>query len=121
MEAHMSFSKPAFPGPGGTFRTEIDDLTNNRHITLYPGNFTHDAITAPPGGHLRTRSLQKNAEMLLQLQDSFAQRPDRSKPDGQSHVVPLGTNQQAGMMLFGHKSEFTSAKGRQAQRRALGV
>jgi hypothetical protein len=108
---YMSFASPGYPAPGGTFRIEIDDLKKHRHITLYPGPTNHYAATELTNGQDRIFSVQRYAQMLQQLQDSYLQRPDRPKPDGQSHVAPLGAKQQDGVTLYGHKSEFTSNKG----------
>ena len=109
---YMSFSDNFFPGPGHVFRIEIDDQKNNRHLTLHPGFSTSTYSTrTPANGHSRLFSIQQSAEMLTQIQDSYAQRPDRPKSDGQSHITALGTRNQDGMTLFGHKSEFTSTTG----------
>jgi len=107
---YMTFSDSHFPGPGGIYRIEIDDLPNNRHITLHPGRSSNSYYLGPLG-NARTFTLQSNARMLQQLQDSYLQRPDRTKPDGQAHETALGVKQQEGLTLFGHRSEFTSTKG----------
>jgi hypothetical protein len=110
---YMSFSDTNYPGPGGIFDVEINDLPNSRHIFLHPGLSNHNTygVMVPPDGHFRTFSLQKNAAMLQQLQSSILQKPDRTRPDGQVHLTPLGTKQQDGITLFGQKSEVTSNSG----------
>jgi hypothetical protein len=105
---YTSFSDPNYPTPDHVVSIEIDDLKNNRHIGLHPGSNGRPFIQPR---HYRTFSVQKNAEMMQQLQASFVERPDRAEADGQVHITSLGAKQQDGMTLFGHKSEFTSNKG----------
>jgi hypothetical protein len=56
-------------------------------------------------------SVQRNHDMLQQMQDSYIERPNRPKPDGQAVETALGIKQQDGITFFGHKSEFTSTSG----------
>jgi hypothetical protein len=102
----------SFAAAGRTYRIEIQDVPNNRSITLYssPPNYMYH-LSPFPGGHFRPTSVQKNGEMLAELQESYLQRPNRAKPDGQSVETSLGVKQQDGMTLFGHRSEFTSNTG----------
>jgi hypothetical protein len=102
----------SFASEGRAYRIEIQDVPNNRSITLYPSppNYTYHLLPFP-GGHFRPISVQKNGEMLAELQESYLQRPNRARPDGQAVETSLGVKQQDGMTLFGHRSEFTSNTG----------
>jgi hypothetical protein len=98
---------------GQPYQTVISDVPNNRVITLLlPSPFQHQYLLRdPPGGHFTVISVQRRREMLQQMQDSYIERPNRPKPDGQAVEIALGVKQQNGITLFGHKSEFTSNSG----------
>ncbi len=102
----------SFASAGRTYRIEIQDVPNNRSVTLYPSppRYTYH-LSLFPGGHFRPTSVQKNGEMLAELQESYLERPNRAKPDGQAVETSLGVKRQDGMTLFGHRSEFTSNTG----------
>jgi hypothetical protein len=88
--------------PEGTpYEVDIDDLPNNRMITLYPPNHTYK-LSTPQGGKFHTLSLEEVAKMLEWRQEYFAQGVERPP----FRLTSLGVKQEDGMTLYGQKTEL---------------
>jgi hypothetical protein len=107
--SYMAFLSPiGGPFPAGTpYQVMILDVVNQRIITLYPANRNYHLQHTK----LRTSSAHQYAQTLQNMQNSYAQNPDRIKPDGKNHDIALGAKQQDGMMIYGAIQEFTSDTG----------
>jgi hypothetical protein len=87
--------------PDGTpTKVDIDDLPNNRMITLYPQNHTYK-LSTPQVGKFHTFSLEEVAKILEQLQEENAQGSERPP----LRLTSLGVKQEDGMTLYGQKTE----------------
>jgi hypothetical protein len=90
---------------GGTPEIEIDDVPNNRMITLNPRDHTYRLLT-PQGGKFHTLSVQQLTEMLQNFQDTNAQGVEHPP---NLRLTSLGVKQESGMTLYGQKEEWHTA------------
>ena len=84
---------------------DIDDVPNNRMITLNALNRTY-SLSKPQGGQFHTLSVQQVTELLQKEQDLNAHGVERSPL---LRVTALGVRQENGMTLYGQKHEYKVA------------
>ena len=94
-----------FSGGGAPSEIEIDDVPNNRIITLNPRDHTYRRST-PQGGKFHTLSVQQLTEMLQTFQETNAQGVEHPP---NLRLTSLGVKQESGMTLYGHKEEWHTA------------
>jgi hypothetical protein len=83
----------------------IDDVPNNRMITLNPPNRTY-SLSTPQEGKFHTMSVQQVTELLQKEQDLNAHGAERPPL---LRVTSLGVRQESGMTLYGQKEEWNHA------------
>jgi hypothetical protein len=92
--------------PDGTASwIQIDDVPNNRMITLNVVNHAY-SLSTPQGGKFHTLSVQQMTQILQSFQDAHAQGVEHP-PD--LRVTSLGVKQESGMTLYGRKFEWNTA------------
>jgi hypothetical protein len=89
--------------PDGTpSQIEIDDVPNNRMITVNALNRTY-SLSKPQGGQFHILSVQQVTELLQKEQDLNAHGVERPP---NLRVTSLGVRQESGMTLYGQKNEW---------------
>jgi hypothetical protein len=80
---------------------DIDDLPNNRMITLFPRNHTY-RLSTPQNGKFHPLSLEEATKMLEQRQERDAQGIELPS----LRMTSLGVKQEDGMTLYGQETEW---------------
>jgi hypothetical protein len=81
---------------GMPLQVEIDDVPNNRMITVNAVTHTY-SLSTPDGGKFRTFSVQQFTELVQKWEEMNFERPP-------FRVTSLGVKQDSGMTLYGQKA-----------------